>query len=902
MWKVVLLVAAAAACANAQRTLRLVGEGASITYGPNWSAGSSPADKVTAKGIKTVGTAERPGYAQMPASTFSAGKRWVIKNFKFTFKLEAGEKATIVFGGQDNADDDMNEFMPEVQWADCASNYQLSTVFTGTNMVDDFIADNADPQPDDVLAKTFIQSGDTIDLNWKVVYMRLADRDLNKPGHLGFMDINRIINVAGIPSNVVIDSCEKAANYADILKRQIPDLCQASMYPDPTSAKDLPSHKGRWWLSNTANCGENGHVDEQGKCLEFSSCPKPFQTQAIKDKAIEAQEAIAKQQEQALAQKIAVTFTGSYGDPMTTLNIASDMAECHMEAAKELEKKFSVDAADTVESSAFVITDTSGDYSTFTASITTNGARFFGTYDAREAAGLSKNSFNVPWSTTSGHSAAGVEKAKKAIAAAVAQCLIDNQQQDLEDAQKDLDDAIDACTTCDNDDVKKVLDMADENPDLVKDILDAVDSTDPQGDLDAIKTQYCAAAQDQAACEQEVDDAFTTLTNNDGTVKDAVTKAADKAQEEKEAEDAKQYAPVLTWFTVSDLVVATSKDSAQKFAMAGAGNEELSGKIKDKFVKELGLFEDMKNVIISVGDVNNRRRRQTDAASPLQVEFNASHYCAHDDQDCIDGVTSQTDWSSYEDIADAVANGYTPPLPKCRISWSSLDINEACASDLFDDCVNKFPNNKAKQTECKDQVQEELTKCDNSGFKDPPANTECWNDVPQDDDYDQRQKDLAALAAKSQGTPAPSTDSGGGGLPIIPIAAAAAGVVLIAAAVVVAIKKGWIGGGKGSGASAKADRNVVAFENPMYDDPTSGVDSAPTYDAATGGDNEGLYDEPAFNQAANKDNPLYESTEDLTGGDEGGYLDTDAAGDEGGYLDTEPGGEEGGYLDVAPDE
>lgn len=61
-----------------------------------------------------------------------------------------------------------------------------------------------------------------------------------------------------------------------------------------------------------------------------------------------------------------------------------------------------------------------------------------------------------------------------------------------------------------------------------------------------------------------------------------------------------------------------------------------------------------------------------------------------------------------------------------------------------------------------------------------------------------------------------------------------------------------------------APRQVVSFENPMYDDPANAGGSG-----VVGDDDPGLYDEPAF-QANNRDNPTYESNENLT---DPGYLD-----------------------------
>jgi len=100
---------------------------------------------------------------------------------------------------------------------------------------------------------------------------------------------------------------------------------------------------------------------------------------------------------------------------------------------------------------------------------------------------------------------------------------------------------------------------------------------------------------------------------------------------------------------------------------------------------------------------------------------------------------------------------------------------------------------------------------------------------------------------------------------------AGGGAILVILIIIIVCLVG--GGSKKS--SNKADRNVVAFENPMYDDPT----------AAQGGnvqqqvdEDGGLYDEPTFNAGANdKENPMYQSNENEMETTEGG-----------GYLDVEP--------------
>jgi len=141
------------------------------------------------------------------------------------------------------------------------------------------------------------------------------------------------------------------------------------------------------------------------------------------------------------------------------------------------------------------------------------------------------------------------------------------------------------------------------------------------------------------------------------------------------------------------------------------------------------------------------------------------------------------------------------------------------------------------------------------------------------------------------------------------MAAGAAGagilIILIVVVVVVRRKKGRAAAPKsGKGAD---DRTVVAFENPMYDDPGTHGSFQPAYDnGQIGGahESEGLYDEPAFN-ASNKANPVYQSTEDLADGGGGGgdgYLDvapkTGGAPEDVGYLGGQA--EDVGYLGGAP--
>merc|ERR1712146_423796 len=140
-----------------------------------------------------------------------------------------------------------------------------------------------------------------------------------------------------------------------------------------------------------------------------------------------------------------------------------------------------------------------------------------------------------------------------------------------------------------------------------------------------------------------------------------------------------------------------------------------------------------------------------------------------------------------------------------------------------------------------------------------------------------------ALTTTTTRAPEAAGSEGGG---IVPIAAGAGGgaVLIIIVVIVLVVTRRRQGDRAAPVAKNTSERQVVAFENPMYDNPgPDGMDAL--YDEA--GEGEGLYDEPAFQPQSERSNPMYDSTEGLA-----------MAGEEeegGGYLDVE----ESGYLDVA---
>merc|ERR1711935_108383 len=119
--------------------------------------------------------------------------------------------------------------------------------------------------------------------------------------------------------------------------------------------------------------------------------------------------------------------------------------------------------------------------------------------------------------------------------------------------------------------------------------------------------------------------------------------------------------------------------------------------------------------------------------------------------------------------------------------------------------------------------------------------------------------------AEAEASAAASKAELDGALPIIPILAGGGGLIVLLIIVIVVVSTSGGGGGSGDGQYRPGDASVVAFENPMYDDPSSAPTQNPI--AGMGEDDEedgGLYDEPAFNA---------EEAEDEAAG--GGYLDVE---------------------------
>ena len=149
-----------------------------------------------------------------------------------------------------------------------------------------------------------------------------------------------------------------------------------------------------------------------------------------------------------------------------------------------------------------------------------------------------------------------------------------------------------------------------------------------------------------------------------------------------------------------------------------------------------------------------------------------------------------------------------------------------------------------------------------------PTKEHCESISQNDPEYAQASepKRVACLAATK-------AEDDAGGIPIW--------IFIIAGVVVVCIIGGvamYALGGGGGGGKTPDDRNVVAFENPMYDDPGAGGDQG------YGGNDadDGMYGSPAVDSGGGGADDLYDEPE-FGGGA------------------SEPGGGSG-YLDVAPDD
>jgi hypothetical protein len=285
--------------------------------------------------------------------------------------------------------------------------------------------------------------------------------------------------------------------------------------------------------------------------------------------------------------------------------------------------------------------------------------------------------------------------------------------------------------------------------------------------------------------------------------------------------------------------------------------------------------------LVSFEELNNRRRnaRATDLIEVrVSYEMYASPTCRSSDASpqCPPAPGSRR-YQQLQDLINAVVTSYDLVLAQC-VSLEG-DVDRDCTVDA---AYESLTEHLARDSEFTDEQQwrAEIEAVFTAVIG--TCGLQCNVDGTfSDADYEasvlamreQTVVDVIAMFDADIVASVSGTDSSGS-LTII-AAAAGGGVVLIVIIIIVVLRR------RSSNAAPKEQehREVVAFENPMYDTPDS--TAMPVYEDHGDGD-DALYDEPAFAGKPTVENPLYQSTDDLVNGGD----------DE----------EEGGYLDVGPDD
>eukprot|EP00051_Salpingoeca_urceolata_P026445 m.477331 g.477331 ORF g.477331 m.477331 type:complete len:881 (+) comp20809_c0_seq1:248-2890(+) len=874
------LVLALVACVSA-KTIKWVGTRQDLS---GFRKGVPNAANAHSDGLRIAFDSGSPGLLRLDSSTqIASGMRMQLANLKLQFDTSNGA-VKIAFGQADRAGEGMNEYdTTSAQDVGCARNYNLASQDDDSNMVAE-LRDVEGSTVNTILGNSLIEDSDDLDFGGKPVRVILGGIPKNTSSTDLYMNIRGIKNIAGLPAGVSIESCDEFEVYKDILSRQFLDLCNPN-FADPIADPAVAGldNVGPIWLGATSeNCKARDKADDKDECLPSSTCLEPFQVDALAERQREINEVLDKREADQLAERVVWSVDGDLTASAEKLAIYQ-RDDCKMYVAKDLNMTY------------FEMTGDYGTYeltgATVAIEIRAAASKFFST-----AADVNEDpqSFSV----TDTMAAPIMGHVNSALAWCVQKAAEEAGEEASNNADNTKDDCGADCSGAEFDDAVDKIDGAVNggNGDAIDDVLDAIvcfdngtppcNATQLQEIAEAINNACGGLTAETQACRDSLTD-IADAAKKSPEAKDAIDAAKDKAEADKAVEDAKQNVPQPRPVTLRRFIAIASRVApVEKLSLISFNRPNLVKALKKSF-QSSSLASDVKINGFRLGSKVYRRSAGTDGTQPLEVNISVTVEClgADTDADCM----SDSDMNNLEDAANQASNGADLDFPQCRDSFSdSFDFDKACVAKAFTDAgCTSVPS------ACSDNVIAKLSKCDGSGFSDEATLT-CFNE------RNPTEEELSELQASGSAAVASANKSSSSGLPIIPIAAAAAGCVLLAVLVVVAVKKGWIGGNN-SAKTKSTDRNVVAFENPMYDDPTTGG-SQPTYDAATGGaDDEGLYDEPAFNAQASKDNPLYQSTEDLTAADEeGGYLDTGMDG--GGYLDTEAAAEEGGYLDVAPDE
>jgi hypothetical protein len=345
---------------------------------------------------------------------------------------------------------------------------------------------------------------------------------------------------------------------------------------------------------------------------------------------------------------------------------------------------------------------------------------------------------------------------------------------------------------------------------------------------------------------------------------------------------------LLTYVGTSDTIAAGANLPIADIALA-LNEDNVDGFLQtlERELLKRTFISALTNVIINLPSSLARREIQhevirvtSDAGVSFIIDYEYEALAGTQDDFAI--TFGSLAYNAVRDIIESVLASYDSTTPECfDIESNTFEVD--CLEELANEFVEQLDEQEPGLTlpEVEERVLEFLNNLIECGGSGRGADGECLTALgePINQEDIENNIDTFSSDAASTYTSSPSSASASSGI-IIYAAAGAGGLILIIIIIILIVRR------RGNGESQKSEdaggRTVVAFENPMYDNPEHDLTGQQAIYEDAGGDDEGLYDEPAFNDTA-KMNPLYQSTEDLVQAGDGPE-------------------EEGGYLDVAPED
>jgi len=433
-----------------------------------------------------------------------------------------------------------------------------------------------------------------------------------------------------------------------------------------------------------------------------------------------------------------------------------------------------------------------------------------------------------------------------------------------------------------------------------------------------------------ASIAQSLISAKSYAQSNNITWEDVSSQIAAVANITQQLSSVSQAGQALTPVAVSQnsptFYFGRSRSLADQLAAVSTAN---SAALVESFKSLLAKFPQLSSISnFALGWVatlpSSRRRGLPQSPSAITVSFSYSIMCSPSDTVCLSlmspgGALYLAVSAGLDATFSATSLSLFPPCYVAPSTITPAQFSWACLTNLATSFCASLSTPLSSATSATYAYLYEVTRC---GFLPRYPNGNCL-----DNSYNQTAFVMAAnisasacVATTAAPTPATvavtttttttianvaaasSSGGGGGGLGLAAAGAGGGGAVIIIIIIVVVMRRRK--NASGSKRNSKTDdRTVVAFENPMYDDPTNAPSQQMYGSGSMGGDHEGLYDEPAFN-GAKKSNPLYRSNENLdddyaqnAGG--AGYLDVSpntARTEDAGYLEQAPASEDVGYL------